>query len=148
MLPMMISSLSHFDSTYSVSILLASHCCLTHLRLAFVELVASNIATTPELRSNHLTISATAASAAACLSRSPTLFDVSKKSAVGWGVSARRYEPTLKVFAGMESQARYRTTELKVCGQLQLELEPSFVSESRTYLSVRSNSCHERASQP
>lgn len=106
MLPIMMSSLSHFDSTNSVSILLASHCCLTHFRRAFTELVASSIATTPALVSNHLTISATAASAAACLSRSPSLLEVSKKSAVGCGVSARRYEPTLKVFAGMESQAR------------------------------------------
>ena len=45
---------------------------------------------TPSPESNHFIMSATAASAAACRRRSPSLLPVSKKSAVGLGVSLRR----------------------------------------------------------
>lgn len=61
----------------------ASHLSLIQRRRDFVLFVASKIATRlPGVR-NHLHMSATAASAAAFLSRSPSLLEVSKKLAAG-----------------------------------------------------------------
>jgi len=57
-------------------------------------------------------MSFTAASAAALRNRSPSVLEKSKKEAAGCGVAVRRYEPTLKHFALMLSQSRYRTTAL------------------------------------
>jgi hypothetical protein len=117
---MMSFSSSHLLSTNSVSIPSAVQRSWIQRRRIFVEFVASRIAMTPLPTANHLTMSSTAASAAARRRRSPSGFEVSKKSAVGAGVAARRYEPTLKVLASMESQRRYRIT-LSQCPKLALE---------------------------
>lgn len=110
MLFMMSSSSSHLDSTNKISMLSLAHRSWIHLRRDFVELVASNIAMSPFPSLNHSHMSLTAASAAALRRRSPSWFSVSKNSAEGFGVALRRYWPTLKVFAVIESQCRYRTT--------------------------------------
>lgn len=61
---------------------------------------------TPLVVLNHLIMSLTAASAAAILSRSPSLLLVSKNEAVGVGVSVRRYMPTLNVSARIDNHRR------------------------------------------
>src|ERR1700750_833810 len=100
----------HKLSTNSVSIFSREQRSWIHLRRDFVLFVASKMAMIPLSFRNHLTISVTAASAAARRNRSPSGFDVSKKAAEGFGVALRRYWPTLKVFAFIDSQRKYRIT--------------------------------------